>query len=82
MRAAACASVTYEGYEVSARSAVPPGHLRELGLRELKAAAYPGSVWEPARSYLTAATALSGGTVLNLHLVLTQAFGQAVLKLF
>src|SRR5204862_4832106 len=68
--------VTYEGYEVLIRrhalpvlGAVELAELSPLRLQQLYGALLEGS--ESRR-------ALSGGTVLNLHLVLTQAFSQAV----
>jgi integrase len=69
-------TVTYEGYEVLLLRHVEP-RLGDMALHDVR----PLHVQELYSSLLTATDgtrALSGGTVLNLHLVLTQAFGQAV----
>ncbi len=68
--------VTYEGYEcllrchaIPALGAVEMGRLTPLRLQQLYGELLDGSGSRPA---------LSGGSVLNLHLVLNQALGQAV----
>jgi integrase len=68
--------VTYEGYEcllrchaLPALAAVEMAELTPLRLQQLYGELLDGSESRPA---------LSGGTVLNLHLVLNQALGQAV----
>src|SRR6266568_3144033 len=64
---------TYEGYEGVVRLYVLPG-LGGIGLERLHPLHLQGLYAE-----LTGAGRnLSGGTVLNLHLVMTQALGQAV----
>jgi integrase len=66
---------TYEGYEALIRCHVVP-HLAEVplaALRPLDLQALYSELLSPDRE-----RALSGGTVLNTHLVLTQALGQAV----
>jgi integrase len=69
-------AVTYEGYEVLVRRHALPvlGDVRLAELMPLHVQALYSDllVARPGRC------ALSGGSVLNLHLVLTQAFGQAV----
>jgi integrase len=68
--------VTYEGYEGMLRCHALPtlGGLPLSGLRPLHLQALYGRLLAPAGQ----GRALSAGSVLNLHLVLTQAFGQAV----
>jgi integrase len=68
--------VTYEGYEALLRRHALP-RLGNLKLDELS----PLQIQDLYRELLAGSEAsgpLSAGTVLNLHLVLTQAFGQAV----
>ena len=69
-------AVTYEGYEALLRlhalpqlGDLPLANLRPLDLQDL---------YSRLTGPTDGAAPLSGGTVLNLHLVLTQAFGQAV----
>jgi integrase len=68
-------AVTYEGYEtLLQRHALPRlGDLPLAGLTPLHVQDLYGSLLAPEGS-----SGLSAGTVLNLHLVLTQAFAQAV----
>jgi integrase len=69
-------AVTYEGYEALLRRHALPriGHLELRELRPLDIQNLYGDLLAGSRE----TGGLSGGTVLNLHLVLTQAFGQAV----
>src|SRR5919201_4912661 len=69
-------AVTYEGYEVLLRRHAVPrfGHLRLHELRALDVQSLYGELLAGSAE----SPALSAGTVLNLHLVLTQALGQAV----
>src|SRR5919201_1675898 len=69
-------AVTYEGYEVLLRRHALPrfGHLRLHELRALDVQSFYGELLAGSAE----SPALSAGTVVNLHLVLTQAFGQAV----
>src|SRR5205814_10589462 len=64
---------TYEGYEYLVRCHLVPGlgHIRLTDLHPLHIHRLYSSLLEPAAR-------LSSGTVLNLHLVLTQALSQAV----
>jgi integrase len=64
---------TWEGYEVLLRRYARPA-LGELGLAEVT----PLHVQHLYGELMTRERPLSGGTVLNLHLVLTQSFGQAI----
>ena len=64
---------TWEGYESSIRNYVGPD-LAVLPLVEI----HPLSLQNLYSSLLSRERPLSGGTVLNLHLILTQALGQAV----
>jgi integrase len=69
-------AVTYEGYEVLLRRHVLPrfGDLSLGELTPLRIQGLYGDLLAPADG----SPGLAGGTVLNLHLVLTQALGQAV----
>jgi integrase len=64
---------TWMGYEGQIRNYAKP-HLGEVRISDLEALDIQGLYSE----LLGRTPALSGGTVLNLHSVLTQAFGQAV----
>jgi integrase len=66
-------AVTYEGYEVLLRRHALPA-LGDLELGRVT----PLDLQRLYGQLLAGPPALSGGSVLNLHLVLTQAFGQAV----
>lgn len=68
---------TYEGYESLVRCRALPS-IGEVGLQDLHPLHLQdlyGRLFRPVKS---GGAGLSGGTVRNLHLVLTQAFGQAV----
>lgn len=69
-------STTYEGYECLLRCHIPD-KLRALRLGELRPLELQG-IYAALLSEGEQRRPLSAGTVLNLHLVLTQAFGQAV----
>src|SRR5438477_4637898 len=64
---------TYEGYEYLVRCHLVPG-LGDITLSDLR----PLHIQRLYSSLLEPSSRLSSGTVLNLHLVLTQALGQAV----
>jgi integrase len=66
-------ATTYRGYESLLRNHVVP-HIGSIPLPELE----PLRLQALYAQLLTAPRPLATGTVLNLHLVLTQAFGQAV----
>lgn len=68
--------VTYEGYEVILRRHAVPA-LGELPLLELTPL-HLQQLYSDLLAGSAGKKELSGGSVLNLHLVLTQAFGQAV----
>jgi integrase len=69
-------AVTYEGYEVLVRRHALPrvGHLKLRELRPLDLQ----NLYSDLLARSAEAQPLSAGSVLNLHLVLRQAFGQAV----
>jgi hypothetical protein len=69
-------AVTYEGYEVLVRRHALPG-VGHLKLRELRPLDLQ-NLYSDLLARSAEAQPLSAGTVLNLHLVLRQAFGQAV----
>src|SRR6266542_2570303 len=66
-------ATTYQGYESLVRCYALPA-IGEIGLSELT----PLHLQRLYSSLLVPERRLSAGTVLNLHLVLTQALGQAV----
>ncbi len=69
-------ATTYKGYECLLRCHVPPG-VRALALTDLRPLVLQ-RVYGDLLAGIEGCRPLSGGSVLNLHLVLTQAFGQAV----
>ena len=69
-------ATTYEGYDCLLRCHVPPD-LRKLSLTALTPLRLQ-RVYAELLARGDGRRALSAGTVLNLHLVLTQSFGQAV----
>ena len=69
-------ATTYKGYDCLLRCHVPP-EMHALRLTELSPLALQ-RVYADMLAGSAECRPLSGGTILNLHLVLTQAFGQAV----
>ena len=70
-------AATFDGYECLLRCHVPPD-MRALPLAELRPLHLQRLYGELLREGVSSRRRLTAGTVLNLHLVLTQALGQAV----